>query len=86
MISNTHGLNINTNLSYANDTTLITGTESEKNLQEVVPKVREESSRAGLDMNIYKKKDNDKIKKTRSKKCLNKSRRGNPSATSQIFI
>ena len=50
---NINGLNIN-NLRYADDTALIT--DSEENLQDVVTKVREESSRAGLDMNVKKTK------------------------------
>ena len=50
---NIHGLNIN-NLRYADDTALIT--ENQENLQKVVTKVREESSKAGLEMNVKKTK------------------------------
>ena len=50
---NIHGLNIN-NLRYADDTALIT--ENQENLQRVVTKVREESSKAGLEMNVKKTK------------------------------
>ena len=50
---NIHGLNIN-NLRYADDTALIT--ENQENLQRVVTKVREESSKAGLEMNVKKQK------------------------------
>ena len=47
----TVGRNIN-NLRYANDTTLIA--ESEKELQSLLMKVKEESEKAGLNLNIRK--------------------------------
>ena len=50
---NIHGENIN-NLRYADDTALIANTEAK--LQSIVDKVREESSKAGLDMNVKKTK------------------------------
>ena len=49
----TVGRNIN-NLRYANDTTLIA--ESEKELQSLLMKVKEESEKAGLNLNIQKTK------------------------------
>ena len=48
-----HGININ-NLRYADDTALIAN--DPKNLQDIVDKVKEESSKAGLDMNVKKTK------------------------------
>ena len=48
-----HGLNIN-NLRYADDTALIATDHND--LQEIVTKVKEESSKAGLDMNVKKTK------------------------------
>ena len=43
------------NLRYADDTTLMA--ESEKELQCLLMKVKEESEKAGLKLNIQKKKD-----------------------------
>ena len=48
-----HGMNIN-NLRYADDTALVAN--DPKNLQDIVDKVKEESSKAGLDMNVKKTK------------------------------
>ena len=48
----TAGGNIN-NLRYANDTTLIT--ESEEELKSLLMKVKEESEKAGIKLNIQKK-------------------------------
>ena len=48
-----HGKNLN-NLRYADDTALIAN--DEKNLQKIVTKVRDVSSKAGLDMNVKKTK------------------------------
>ena len=48
-----HGMNVN-NLRYADDTALIA--DDPQNLQEIVNKVKAESSRAGLDMNVKKTK------------------------------
>ena len=48
-----HGQNIN-NLRYADDTALIA--DDKDNLQKVVDKVKEESSKAGLEMNVKKTK------------------------------
>ena len=48
-----HGLNVN-NLRYADDTALIA--DDKDNLQKVVDKVKEVSSKAGLDMNVKKTK------------------------------
>ena len=50
---NIHGVNIN-NLRYADDTALIT--DNEENLQNIVTKVKEESGKAGLQMNVKKTK------------------------------
>ena len=50
---NIHGVNIN-NLRYADDTALIT--DSQENLQNIVSKVKEESGKAGLQMNVKKTK------------------------------
>ena len=47
------GKNIN-NLRYANDTTLMA--ESEKELKSLLTKVKEESEKAGLKLNIHKTK------------------------------
>ena len=48
-----HGMNVN-NLRYADDTALIA--DDPQKLQEIVNKVKAESSRAGLDMNVKKTK------------------------------
>ena len=48
-----HGGNIN-NLRYADDTALIAN--SEQKLQTIVDKVKEESAKHGLDMNVKKTK------------------------------
>ena len=48
-----HGMNVN-NLRYADDTALIA--DDPQNLQEIVNKVKAESSRGGLDMNVKKTK------------------------------
>ena len=48
-----HGMNVN-NLRYADDTALIAN--DPQNLQDIVNKVKEESSKAGLDMNVKKTK------------------------------
>ena len=48
------GRNIN-NLRYADDTTLMT--ESEKELKSLLMKVKEESEKAGLKLNLQKKED-----------------------------
>ena len=48
-----HGMNIN-NLRYADDTALIAN--DPKKLQDIVNKVKDESSKAGLDMNVKKTK------------------------------
>ena len=50
---NIHGTNIN-NLRYADDTALIT--DNQDNLQNLVTKVKEESGKAGLHMNVKKTK------------------------------
>lgn len=50
---NIHGKNIS-NLRYADDTALIANTEAK--LQRIVDKVREESSKAGLSMDVKKTK------------------------------
>ena len=50
---NINGININ-NLRYAEDTALIA--RYQNNLQEIVNKVKEESSKAGLNMNVKKTK------------------------------
>ena len=50
---NTAGRNIN-NLRYANDTTLMA--ESEEELKSLLMKVKEESEKAGLKLNIQKAK------------------------------
>ena len=47
------GININ-NLRYADDTTLVA--ESEKELKSLLMKVKEESEKAGLKLNIQKTK------------------------------
>ena len=48
-----HGLNVN-NLRYADDTALIA--DDKDNLQKIVNKVKEVSSKAGLEMNVKKTK------------------------------
>ena len=50
---NIHGQNIN-NLRYADDTALLAN--NPEKLQKVVTKVKEESGKAGLDMNVKKTK------------------------------
>ena len=50
---NIHGQNIN-NLRYADDTALIANDQGK--LQEIVTRVKEESSKVGLDMNVKKTK------------------------------
>ena len=50
---NIHGQNIN-NLRYADDTALMAN--KPENLQKVVTKVKEVSSKGGLDMNVKKTK------------------------------
>ena len=51
--TNVHGLNLN-NLRYADDTALLA--TDQRDLQKIVSKVKEESSKAGLDMNVKKTK------------------------------
>ena len=51
--TNIHGLNLN-NLRYADDTALVA--TDQKDLQKIVSKVKDESSKAGLDMNVKKTK------------------------------
>ena len=46
------GRNINNNLKYAGDTTLMA--ESEEELKSLLMKVKEESEKAGLELNIQK--------------------------------
>ena len=50
----TAGRNINNNLRYANDTTLMA--ESEEELKSLLMKVKEESEKVGLKLNIQKTK------------------------------
>ena len=59
-----HGLNVN-NLRYADDTALIA--DDKDNLQKVVDKVKEVSSKAGLDMNVKKTKTVIKSRKPENK-------------------
>ena len=49
------GRNINNNLKYADDTTLMA--ESEEELKSLLMKVKEESGKAGLKLNIQNSKD-----------------------------
>ena len=48
-----HGANLN-NLRYADDTAILA--REQNDLQEIVNKVNEENSKAGLDMNVKKTK------------------------------
>ena len=57
------GRSIN-NLKYADDTTLVAETEEE--LKSLLMKVKDESEKAGLKLNIQKKKKNSTFKKLRS--------------------